>query len=336
MKMFIVGGLFSLHTFFATQLLTEMGGFISSYRRYSMGLWKYALLVFFGGCSYGVVSTFVKMAYGHGYGVNEVTGSQYFFGALMLWIVTLFIRKKNPLTLKQWLILLVSGIPMGCTGIFYNHSLEYVDASLAIILLLQFTWIGMVLQFIFDKKIPTKKNIIATVIILIGSILASNLLANSITLSWVGIGWGLLSGLSFATFIFISGKATIPVHPIKKSAIMCTGGTILIFIFFPPTFLINGSLANGLLPFALYFAFFASLLPPLLFNIGMPKVGSALGNILSASELPTAVIMSTLILKETVTVYQWIGVFIILAGIAFPNLLKPVRERSTATSAESL
>ena len=292
-----------------------------------MGLWKYGLLVFLGGCSYGMVSTFVKLAYGLGFGVSDVTGTQYLFGALMLWVITLFLRKKSPLTFKQWVILLISGIPMGATGIFYNHSLEHVNASLAIILLLQFTWIGMVLQYLFDRKKPTKKNVIATITILIGSILASNLLVDSITLSWVGIGWGLLAGLSFATFIYVSGKATIPVHPIKKSAIMSTGATIFVFIFLPPTFLINGSLSEGLLPYALYFAFFGTLLPPLLFNIGMPKIGSALGNILSASELPTAVFMSTLILKEPVTAYQWIGVLIILAGIAFPSIRKPVDSR---------
>ena len=59
-----------------------------------MKLWKYALLVFLGGCSYGVVSTFVKLAYSHGYSVSDVTGTQYFFGALMLSIVTMFVRKR--------------------------------------------------------------------------------------------------------------------------------------------------------------------------------------------------------------------------------------------------
>lgn len=289
-------------------------------RRDYLGNLKYALLVFIGGCSYGVVSTFVKIAYNQGFTVNDVTGSQYFFGAVMLWAATFIMRKWRPLSIKQWLTLLASGIPMGATGIFYNHSLQYVNASLAIILLLQFTWMGIVLQYLFDRKKPTKQNIIATVIILIGSVLASNLLMDTITLSWAGIGWGLLSGLSFATFIYVSGKSGIPVHPIEKSAIMCTGGAILVFIFLPPAFLINGSLTEGLLPFSLYFAFFGSLLPPLLFNIGMPQVGSGLGNILSASELPTAVFMSTIVLKEPVTLYQWMGVIIILIGIAFPTL----------------
>ena len=95
---------------------------------------------------------------------------------------------------------------------------------------------------------------------------------------------------------------------------------MLVCIMLPPVFLINGALSNGLLLYGLFFGFFGSLVPPILFNIGMPKVGSGLGTILSASELPTAVLMSTLILHEAVAFSQWIGVIMILAGIAFPNI----------------
>lgn len=283
-----------------------------------MGIWKYALLVFLGGCSYGVISSFVKLGYKNGYGIGDLTGSQYLLGAVMLWIITIFVPKIR-LSGKQWLILLISGMPMGLTGIFYNKSLGYVDASFAIILLLQFTWISIILQYIFDKKVPDRKSIIATAIILCGSVLASGFLSSDLTFSLVGIGWGLLSALSFATFIYVSGRASLPIHPIYKSAIMTTGAALLVFIVLPPVFLLNGALADGLLKYGLLIGFFGSLVPPLLFNIGMPKVGSGLGTILSASELPTAVLMSTFVLHEVVTLSQWTGVAVILFGIAYPN-----------------
>ncbi|MFJ7976885.1 EamA family transporter [Peribacillus sp. JNUCC 23] len=283
-----------------------------------MGIWKYALLVFLGGCSYGVISSFVKLGYKNGYGISDLTGSQYLLGAIMLWIITIFVPKIR-LSGKQWLILLISGMPMGLTGIFYNKSLGYVDASFAIILLLQFTWISIILQYIFDKKVPDRKSIIATAIILCGSVLASGFLSSDLTFSLVGIGWGLLSALSFATFIYVSGRASLPIHPIYKSAIMTTGAALLVFTVLPPVFLLNGALADGLLKYGLLIGFFGSLVPPLLFNIGMPKVGSGLGTILSASELPTAVLMSTFVLHEVVTLSQWTGVAVILFGIAYPN-----------------
>ncbi|MBA9028167.1 EamA family transporter [Peribacillus huizhouensis] len=283
-----------------------------------MGIWKYAFLVFLGGCSYGVISSFVKLGYREGFGIGELSGSQYLLGAIMLWIITIFVPKIK-LSVKQKLILLISGMPMGVTGVLYNKSLGYVDASFAIILLLQFTWISIILQYVFDKKIPNRKSIIATAIILCGSVLASGFLSSELSFSVVGIGWGLLSALSFATFIYVSGRASLPIHPIYKSAIMTTGAALLVFIVLPPVFLLNGAFADGLLKYGLLIGFFGSLVPPLLFNIAMPKVGSGLGTILSASELPTAVLMSTLVLHEVVTFSQWSGVAVILFGIAYPN-----------------
>ncbi|WWB84538.1 DMT family transporter [Priestia aryabhattai] len=284
-----------------------------------MKILNYALLVFLGGCSYGVVSTFVKLGYSEGFRLSEVTGSQYFFGAIMLWAIAIFVP-KDRLQCKQWVTLAIGGIPMGLTGIFYNQALGYINASFAIILLLQFTWISMILQYVFTKEAPSRKSLISTIIILFGSVLASGFLQTGIIFSLAGIGWGILAAVSFSSFIFISGNTNIPVHPIYKSAIMTTGASLLIFISLPPVFLINGALTDGLFMYGLLTGFFGSLVPPILFNIGMPKVGGSLGTILSASELPMAVIMSTIVLHETVTFLQWVGVIIILGGIAYPNI----------------
>ncbi len=285
-----------------------------------MGLWKYSILVFLGGCSYGVVSTFVKLAYREGFIVSEVTGGQYFCGAVMLWMVAAFVPKIK-LSAKQWMHLLISGMPMGLTGIFYNQSLGYINASLAIILLLQFIWISLILRYVLDKNIPSKKNIIAIGIILSGSILASGVLKSGISFSWIGILWGLSAALSFAVFIHVSGRNSISIHPIYKSAIMTSGAAILVFVLMPPAFLFNEVLAKGLIHYGIFTGLFGSVIPPVLFNIGMPKVRS-LGNILSASELPMAVLMSTLVLRETVHLSQWGGILLILIGIVYPNLEK--------------
>jgi len=40
---------------------------------------KGILLVFFGACSFGILSTFVKLAYHDGYTLGDVTGAQAFF-----------------------------------------------------------------------------------------------------------------------------------------------------------------------------------------------------------------------------------------------------------------
>ena len=159
-----------------------------------MGIWKYALLVFLGGCSYGsrihLCQTGIRR-WIRSWGCNR---KSIYLGAIMLWICAIFVPKIR-LNAKQWLILIVSGMPMGLTGIFYNRALEYIDASFAIILLLQFTWMGMVLQLIFEKQTPSRKSVIATVLILLGSILASGFLSSGMTFSLAGISWGTACGV---------------------------------------------------------------------------------------------------------------------------------------------
>jgi drug/metabolite transporter (DMT)-like permease len=51
---------------------------------------KGILLVFFGACSFGILSTFVKLAYHEGYTLGDVTGAQAFFGAVILLVLFFF------------------------------------------------------------------------------------------------------------------------------------------------------------------------------------------------------------------------------------------------------
>lgn len=65
-----------------------------------MKLWHYALIVFLGGCCYGILSTFVKLAYNAGFSTPEVTGAQYFFGAVLSWIFVIFVKREALLSSK--------------------------------------------------------------------------------------------------------------------------------------------------------------------------------------------------------------------------------------------
>ncbi|MFC3769015.1 DMT family transporter [Paenibacillus sp. GCM10012303] len=285
-----------------------------------MKTWHYAIMVFLGGCCYGLLSTFVKLAYSAGFSVSAVSGGQYLFGALLSWILVLF-TKRQKLTLKRTIQLLLSGIPFGLTGVFYYQSLQSLNASLAIIFLFQFVWIGTLLEWIVYKKKPTSGKMISIAVLLIGSVLAANVVsAGGIVLSWAGMAWALLSALTFTTFIFLSGSVGKDTPPVQKSALLSTGGLIVVFVLLPPAFLLDMSVLMGVAPYGLLLGFFGVVLPPLLFSIGMPRIGPGLGTILTASELPVAVSMSSFILAEHVSLLQWIGVVLILGGIAAGNV----------------
>ncbi|NHC38974.1 EamA family transporter [Bacillus sp. MM2020_1] len=288
-----------------------------------MKTWQYALIVFLGGCCYGVLSTFVKLAYSAGFTVTQVTGSQYLLGTLLIWVVALFSKKKK-LTLPKIGKLLLSGIPLGLTGVFYYQSLQTLDASLAIIFLFQFVWIGTFFEWIVYKKIPSNGKMVSIGILIIGSILAAGIIAEGgVEISWQGTVWGLLSALTYTALIFVSGSVEKDTPPVQKSALLSTGGLITVFLFFTPTDLIHLPVLMGVAPYGLFLGLFGVALPPLLFSIGMKHIGPGLGTILTASELPVAVILSSLVLAEDVSLSQWLGVVLILGGIMAGNVKMP-------------
>ncbi|MBU8907586.1 EamA family transporter [Desertibacillus haloalkaliphilus] len=285
-----------------------------------MKLWQYAVIVFLGGCCFGVLSTFVKLAYAAGFSLAEVTGSQFLFGTMLIWTIVLF-TKKVKINRKQSVQLLLSGAPMGLTGVFYYQSLQTLEASLAIIFLFQFVWIGTLLEWGIAKKTPTKSKLVAITILLLGSALASGVLREGVaSLSWQGAVWGMLAAITFATFIYVSGSVGQGLPPVFKSAMLSSGGLIVVLLLFPPLFLGDLSVLVGVAPYGMFLGLFGVALPPLLFSIGMPQVGPGLGTILSAAELPVAVIMSAVVLAEVVTFLQWIGVLLILLAITFANI----------------
>ncbi|MCR2822239.1 DMT family transporter [Lederbergia panacisoli] len=285
-----------------------------------MKTWHYALIVFLGGCSYGILSTFVKLAYAAGFTVTEVIGGQYLFGAILIWIIFLF-SKKQKMSPRQIGKLLLSGLPFGLTGVFYYQALQTLDASLAIIFLFQFVWIGTFIEWTLFRKKPTTNKIISIIILIIGSVLAAGIIVEKgINITWQGSVWGILSAITFTTSIFLTGSVEKNLPPIQRSTLIATGALITVSVIFPPMFLANIPVVVGVAPYGLLLGLFGVALPPLLFSIGMPHVGPSLGTILSASELPVAVTMAYVILAEHVGLSQWLGVILILGGIVFGNV----------------
>jgi drug/metabolite transporter (DMT)-like permease len=291
---------------------------------------KGILIVLFGACSFGILSTFVKLAYAEGYTLSDVTGTQALFGCILLWSIYLLqkVTKKEgapKIIIKtHWAKLLAAGTFTGLVSLTYYQCVKLVPASVAIILLMQFVWISVGLEYFFKKKRPDKLQILAIILVLIGTAAASGYLeSKGQPLDLMGIIYGLIAAFCYAVFLMLNGSLGNEYPPLKKSALMITGACILIFIVLPPTFLINGSLGGSLLKWGLILAVFGTVIPPICFSTGIPKIGLTLSSILSAAELPVAVFMSALVLHEPVSLFRWIGVVIILVSMILPNLKKP-------------
>ena len=285
---------------------------------------KGVVLVGLGATSYGMLATFVRLAYDEGFTTAEVTTSQFIYGILGILLINSFQKIKKGTTVvkattRNIFQLMLAGTSLGMTSVFYYLAVKYIPVSIAIILLMQTVWMGVLIEMILDKKAPSKLKIVAVSIVLIGTLLATNIFKNDVQLDWHGILWGMLAAASFTTTMFTANRVAVGISSAQRSLFMLLGGAVIVFSF---------ALATQNTPYnfeifmkwGIVLSLFGTIIPPMLMNAGFPLTGIGLGSIVSALELPVSVLMAYFLLHEQVVFVQWIGIILIVLAIVLMNL----------------
>ena len=285
---------------------------------------KGVFFVALGATTYGMLATFVKMAYSEGYTTAEVTTSQFILGIIGILLINAFQKAKHKdnvvkATPKNIFNLMLAGTSLGMTSLFYYLAVKYIPVSIGIVLLMQTVWMGVLLEMILDKKLPSKQKVFAVFIVLIGTVLATNILNNEIQLDWRGIVWGILAAASFTTTMFTANRVATEISSAQRSLYMLLGGSVIVFSFALATQNTPFNL-NIFLKWGIILSLFGTIIPPMLMNIGFPLTGIGLGSIVSALELPVSVMMAYVLLDEKVILLQWIGIVLIILAIIIMNV----------------
>lgn len=285
---------------------------------------KGVLLIALGASSYGMLATFVKMAYSEGFTTPEVTIAQFTYGILGIVLINTIQKSQNKnqattASTKTIIQLMVAGTSLGMTSVFYYLAVKYIPVSIAIVLLMQTVWMGVLFEMLLEKKMPSAQKIISVFVVLVGTALATNIIENKLVTDWRGIVLGLLSAASFTTTMFTANRVGIGVSSAQRSLFMLLGGAVIVIGF---------AIANqtGDFQFEIFakwgiiLALFGTIIPPLLFNAGFPLTGIGLGSIVSALELPVSVLMAYFLLNENINTWQWIGIVLIILAIVIMNI----------------
>lgn len=286
------------------------------------------VLVALGASSYGMLATFVKLTYQEGFTTAEVTTAQFIYGILGMLLINLFQRVTQQktvrkATIKNSLQLMLAGTSMGMTSVFYYLAVGFIPVSIGIVLLMQTVWMGVLLEWVLDKKKPSLQKTIAVFIVIIGTLLAINIFQidfNDSKIEWAkGCALGLLAAASFTTTMFTANKIALEISAAQRSLFMLFGGGIIVFGY---------GLFTQIAPFNLeiffkwgiVLALFGTIIPPVLLNAGFPMTGIGLGSIVSSLELPVSVCMAYVVLNERVVPLQWLGIACIIFAIVIMNV----------------
>ena len=286
-----------------------------------------------------MLSTFVKLAYKHGFTTAEVTISQFFWGVFILTAMSVFGQNRTTrVSSSDALKLATAGLSTGFTSVLYYVSVKYIDASVAVVLLMQSVWIGVVIETIQTRKWPSFGKVASVLLVLFGTLLAANSLgshAQTHAIDVRGLIFGLLAAFSFSMTLFTSNSVAAHLPPVKRSQFMIYGGSLVVIIFGFLTqigpYYFNVQLIGSqfiqsqplnisiLLTYGLFLSVFGTVIPPLMLNRGFPIVGVGLGSILASLELPCAMLVAFLLLGERMAALQWVGVVAILGAVVLLN-----------------
>ncbi|WP_078672310.1 EamA family transporter [Chitinophaga eiseniae] len=287
---------------------------------------KYSLMVLLGGIMYGTMSSFVKLSYASGYHAAEIAFSMSLISAVLLGVALLFSNRKiNRVKLrgKSAISLLLVGSLIGLTNFLYYLSVSYISASLAIVILMQFTWFSLLLEWLIFRQRPGRLELAIVLFILVGTVMAGNLFqAEALSFSWRGMAFALASSFTYAVYIVANSRVGKEVKWQSKSTLIMIGSALIIFIVNARTIVSDSHLNYTFLLWAVFLAAVGTTIPTALFAASIPKIGAATSAILMTVEFPVAVLCAYIVLHEAISPVQIAGIIMMLASIAAMNYYK--------------
>eukprot|EP00130_Batrachochytrium_dendrobatidis_P008592 XP_006683467.1 hypothetical protein BATDEDRAFT_93226 [Batrachochytrium dendrobatidis JAM81] len=289
----------------------------------------HAIIIFLlGAFFFGLNPLFINLGYAAGWTLSEIMVIQAIIALVVLWIIGIFAFKRHPqavkkLTVKTVLSLMIAGSFTGLTSILYYASMQYLPASLAVVLLFQFVWIGVLFEWISSRKRPSKQTMVTIILTLVGVLFAADVFNGGLSdITLLGFVFGIGSAFSYTAFVFVSGRVAVEVPATIRTPVMITGAALLIFIIFPPHLILNTNVlsSGSIWLYAGGLALCGLILTPLMFAMSTPYISSGLATILGAIELPVSVVVAYIGLSEYIAPSRWFGVLLILVAIAIGEM----------------
>ncbi len=221
---------------------------------------------------------------------------------------------------KDLLYIVLSGVAMGCSWMFLYEAYQQIGVGIASLIYYCGPVIVMIMSPIIFKEKLTSAKIIGFLIVLAGL-----LLINGNAMHGNGSKWGIVCGcMSAVTYFFMVtfNKKSKDIVGMENSAIQLLTSFLTVAVFV----LLKQGIAMELSNVNWYAVFFLGIVNT---GIGCYLYFSSLSQlpvqsvaVLGYLEPLSAVVLSALILSETMTVIQIVGAFCIIGGAMFGELVK--------------
>ncbi|AKN34235.1 membrane protein [Clostridium carboxidivorans P7] len=266
---------------------------------------------------FGTAGIFVKLSLKIGLDSISLLTVQYII-AVFLMFTTAFITGKEKLNITK--IQLIRLSILGVVGntfmtIFYYKAFEYLPVAMVTMLLFTYPIMVLIYSIIFHKQNLDKRKILVIFMAFLGCLLTLNILVGNFKYSIKGVIFGLLSALFYAFMNLYTEKKLFELDSLSINAYSTLFSLISLLIYRWPTFLFKENIQINALIYVAILAIVCEVIPLTLLYGSIKYIGALKVSIISNLEIPTAMIVSSFILKEQVTYTQVIGALFIVYAV---------------------
>lgn len=266
---------------------------------------------------FGTAGMFIKLTQKTGLDSISLLTLQYIIAVSLLFVGS-FIkdRKKLHVTKKQLLNLAILGIVGNSfMTVFYYKAFEYLPVAMVTMLLFTYPIIVFIYSTIFEKQHISKNKISALLIAFIGCGLTLNIFSGRFSYPIKGVIFGLLSAVFYAFMNIYSEKRLIGIDALSINAYSTLFSLISLLIFKWPSFLFSEKIKTGSLIYIIILAIVCEIVPLTLLYSAIKSIGSLKVSIINFIEIPTAMVVSYIVLKEKIGFMQILGALLIIYSI---------------------
>jgi drug/metabolite transporter (DMT)-like permease len=254
---------------------------------------------------------------------------------VFVWLI-LFPGRSGLSSSRLWFWSAIAGLGVAGNFAFYFMSIAYGSVAVAATLMYCAPVFVYLVSFALKLERPTLLKWVAIVLVMLGIMLLTNIYdigSGSVTL--IGAGAGLLSGLSYAVFIF--GFKYAEPHG-SPQAILVIAFTALVTILIWPSDAeqIVAVLSASSWPLFAALGVFGAGLSFILYIVGLRHAAPAVASIVAMIEPVTASLFGVLILDEGLVFAQILGMALILITVTALSVHSSLSQASVRHSADQL
>lgn len=280
------------------------------------------LFVALGALSFGVPASLFKIARREG----VVNGPLLFWSFLSAVVIlgVVHVARRNWLRYqhtnwKQIGLVIAAGTGSGFTNTFYIQALKLIPVAAAAVMLMQAVWLSVLLGSLIQRRWPSRLQVLSIVLVLVGTVLAAGLFPITEALSPLGLFFGFLAACGYACTMQFTASLGNNLDPMTKTWLLCFGAFLLISIVWGPQ-ITTSPVTWPTLKWGVLIALFSMVFPLVAYSLFMPLLDLGIGPILSSLELPSSIAVAFILLGETVSGLQMVGVLIIITAVVLPNV----------------